>query len=300
MISTKCAICETDGNFEVLYQARLPDISAGTAAFDPRRERDYFHYQMVKCRQCGLVRANPIFEPEQVTKLYVESKFNYSDQDDFKPLNQTYSYYLNYLIKKFKPKQDNFLDIGCGNGFFLETAQNFGFKEVVGVEPSSHALAQAKPQILPNIKEGVFTADLFAGKQFDVITALQTFEHILSPNQFLADIKQVLRPGGLVLIISHNVSSVASRFFKERCPIIDIGHVYLYDKETIRRIFEKHNFKVLKVFSVRNIIAVNYLIKLLPIKQQFKDWGKTAVRGLNVSQARLPLYMGNLGIIAQQ
>lgn len=300
LIQTRCAICNTLNNASLVYKEKLPSDGIDSEPYAPRRKRDYYHYKMVKCNTCGLVRSDPIISHNDLPKLYHDSKCTYTDVNENTPLKRTYGKYLEHLIKNFGIKRDSYLDIGCANGFMLEKAQEFGFTNIVGVEPSHDAIERAGINIKSKIKEGMFDENMFEPEQFDVITFFQTFDHVTEPNKFLENCHKTLKQNGFILAINHNVNSLSAKILGERSPIFDIGHAYLYDLNTMRTIFEKNHFKVHSVFPVKNTISIGRIIQLLPTGKKTFDVLEKIISKTGLESVNLPLYVGNLGIIAQR
>jgi SAM-dependent methyltransferase len=258
----------------------------------------------VKCKKCSLVYSNPILEYGKIEKLYKKSFTTYDEH--LENLKQTYGYYLQYLNKlqvtSYKlhgSKKLILLEIGCGNGFFLEEAKRQEY-DVYGVEPGEKSVEKAKKNINKNITVDIFKPGQFKKKFFDVICCFQTFDHIPDPNGLLAECYKVLRKGGLVLFFNHDIGAWQNRIMGEKSPIIDIEHTYLFDKQTMRNIFEKHKFKVLDIKSAFNIHHLSYWLQLFPIPKglklsliKFFDFSK-------LGRIRLKLNPGNLVLFAQK
>jgi hypothetical protein len=83
----------------------------------------------------------------------------------------------------------------------------------------------------------------------------------------------------------------------ERSPIIDIEHIYLFSKKTIRMLFEKHEFTVERVYSPWNTLSLAHLIHLLPIPTAIKKI-LHYIKIMKYLTVTLPL--GNLCITAQK
>ena len=300
MISTRCAICETLGNTTVLFNERLPSEGINPHVYSPRRRRDYVHYRFVKCNSCGLVRSDPIINSLKLSELYQRSECTYTDKNENIPLTKTYGNYIKQLLENYRMEKETYLDIGCSNGFMLENALELGFKNVFGVEPSKDAIDRANKTIRDRIINNMFHGELFEAEKFNLISIFQTFDHVLDPNNFLKDCFKILKKGGFLIAINHNIGSLSFRILKERSPIIDIGHAYLYDLNTIKKILQKNQFTVLKVFSVKNFVSPNRFVDLLPISENTKNTLHKFVNNLKISGISIPMYLGNLGIIAQK
>jgi SAM-dependent methyltransferase len=141
---------------------------------------------------------------------------------------------------------------------------------------------------------------LFQPGQFDVICLFQVFDHIPDPAALLHECFRVLRPGGFILAINHNVSALSARLLRERSPIIDIEHTYLYAPATMSRLFSAHGFEVRRVGIVRNRYSLQYLTQLLPLPPAAKRVALVWSKRLAIGQLRLWLALGNLYLVAQK
>lgn len=300
MIPTRCTICETLGNAKVLFNEHLPSEGINPHVYSPRRTRDYVHYRFVKCNSCGLVRSDPIIDSSKLSELYKSSECTYTDKNENIPLTKTYGNYIKQLLTNYHVAKETYLDIGCSNGFMLENALQLGFENVFGVEPSKDAIDRANKTIRNRIINDMFHEELFEADKFNLISVFQTFDHISDPNKFLKNCFKILKKGGFMIAINHNIGSLSFKILKEHSPIIDIGHAYLYDFNTIKKIFQKNQFTVLKVFSVKNFVSPNRFVDLLPINESTKNTLHMLVNNLKISDITVPLYLGNLGIIAQK
>lgn len=296
MIQTRCAICETDSADQELYDETLGQAAATFQRFSARRTPDRVHYRIVQCRECGLLRSNPILPDGELARLYQGSTMTYLDEAAF--AGSTYAHYLRRYMT-FAPGKDRLLEIGCGNGFFLEQALALGFHEVHGVEPSRQAVELASPQLRNNIRNDIFRDGLFPAGYFDVVCAFQVFDHMAHPNEVLQACNRTLKPGGVALFINHDSGAFPNRLFGERSPIIDVEHIYLYNRETMRHIFSKNGFDVLDVFPVRNRYPLSYWCKMAPLPSALKSRLLGFLQGSRLGQWTMSLKAGNLGLVAR-
>ncbi len=298
-IKTVCAICGTLDNSKEVYPAVLSGEELDEKAFSARRfYSNKIHFRMVRCLKCGLLRSDPVVDMNIYKALYEKSTVTYDKHID--NLNKTYGYYIKKYSNLFE-KKGSFLEIGCGNGFFLEEALRQGFKKVVGVEPGLPSIEKAKSEIRPFIKQGMFSKEMFEGETFDCIAIFQTLDHLIEPNKVLSDSIKLLNPGGVFIAINHNEKSFIARLFGEKSPIIDIEHTYLYNPDTIRDIFEKNGFVVEKIFFPSSRHSFGYLFSLIPLNI---FWLKKAIHKFldftHISNIPVFIPIGNLGIIARK
>jgi SAM-dependent methyltransferase len=300
MRKTECALCRTQSDHTILYAENLPTAGISSVEYDSRRMRDYMHFQIVKCKTCNLVRSDPIIDPELIDNLYKQSDCSYTTEKENEPLARTYGRYLENIVNSYDVNRSSYLDIGCSNGFMIEKAIEMGFSNARGIEPSLAAIEHASDKIKARIIPGMFDSSKFENETFDLISFFQTFDHIIEPNGFLQDVRKKLNEKGFVIAINHNIGSISYKFLREKSPIIDIEHTYLYDLTTMRKIFEKNQFKVHKVFPVKNWVTLSRLLELIPINEKSKNVLAKIQNGLGIQNMQLPLYLGNLGIYAQK
>lgn len=97
------------------------------------------------------------------------------------------------------PENGVLLDIGCGNGCFLDAFQRtFPQWQMIGAEldDRNRALVESIPGVL-----SLHTGPLTDLKQsFDLIVMVHALEHIPKPIEFLSGLKSLIKPTGLLLI----------------------------------------------------------------------------------------------------
>jgi SAM-dependent methyltransferase len=295
--NTPCAICSKYGNCREVYPANFRDTDFNREVFSARRLPDRIHYRLVKCLDCGLVRSDPVADTATIMELYEQSTFDYGDEA--KNLGRTYGIYLD-RVKSFGSKRDSLLEIGCGNGFFLSEALDRGYVNVTGVEPSKHAKEKANPRVRDCIVSDIMRPGLFPADSFDTICCFQVLDHIPDPAALLQECCTVLKPGGCLLCLNHNVESISSKILKERSPIVDIEHTYLYSPETAAALFRNCGFSICEVGSAVNVYSLRYLIHLLPISVELKRFASNIADVSKMAKIQLDLPLGNLFLIAQK
>jgi SAM-dependent methyltransferase len=295
--ATCCAVCSTEGNSTELYSANFSPEDFSPAVFSARRLPDRIHYRLVRCNSCGLVRSDPVADSSIVANLYRESTFDYSGEVD--NLAHTYGTYLARL-DSYGVHKDALLEIGCGNGFFLAEASRRGYRDVRGVEPSESAIQLAEGEVRPQIVCAMMTSGLFPRESFDVVCLFQVLDHILDPGSLLETCFQILKPGGFVLCLNHNVEALSARLMKDRSPIVDIEHTYLYSPVTLARLFAKLGFQVKESAGVRNRYSLNYLLRLVPSPAAMKSMVLRIASSTGLARMSFSVPLGNLYIVAQK
>jgi SAM-dependent methyltransferase len=102
------------------------------------------------------------------------------------------------------------LDVGCGHGTFLAAMAKRGWK-VMGVDFDPAAIEAARSVHGLDVHVGTVDTIVERGATFDVVTASHVIEHVPDPVKFLAQCRQLLRPGGRVVLKTPNAESFGSR-----------------------------------------------------------------------------------------
>ncbi|HEU0169511.1 MAG TPA: class I SAM-dependent methyltransferase [Chloroflexota bacterium] len=295
--ATRCAICGTKGAADEVWPPRLGDAVFNAEVFSARRLPDRLHYRLVRCTSCGLVRSDPVASADMLANLYRESTFDYGEE--VASLNATYGRYL-ARASKHAGGTSALLEVGCGNGFFLEEALHQGWATVWGVEPSTDAIARAPASIQAHIKCDVMRPGLFEPEMFDAICFFQVMDHLPDPAGVLRHSVELLRSGGVVLCLNHNVTAWSARLLGERSPIVDVEHTYLYSPDTMRQLLEGAGLRVVEAGAVWNTYSVSYLVHLPPLPRKLKQLALKWLERSAAGRLTLRVPLGNQYVIARR
>ncbi len=280
-----------------MYAANFDPDAFNPDVFSARRPPDRIHYRVVQCRECGLVRSDPVISSDRLAQLYAGSHFDYSGEVPM--LQRTYGRYLRRL-RRCRGELDSLVEIGAGNGFFLEVALAEGFKTVRGIEPSAAAIAAARDDIRPTLVCDVLRRGIFPPQSFDAVCAFQVLDHVPDPLAFVRECHALLKPAGLALLFMHNVNAVSARILKARSPIIDIEHTYLYSPATIARLLRRAGFRIEEGGAATNVLTAGHLLHLLPLPTRLKKTAIAFARATRLTKVPLLLPLGNLYVIARR
>ncbi len=136
----------------------------------------------------------------------------------------------------------NFLDISCAYGFFLALAEESGF-QAYGIDISPHALKEARRYT----RALLLCLDVsrhplpFVSNCFDVITYMNTLEHLENYYASLCEALRTLKPGGLV----HIYVPVRSRW------LTDSTHVNYFTLDSLRFVLKRIGFEIVRIGEER-------------------------------------------------
>jgi SAM-dependent methyltransferase len=291
-ISKSCLFCDDDSCNEELYQKTFSDEDLDPNLFSARRVTEHFHYKIVKCNKTGLIFSKEILPDDELEKLYADSKVTFNKYNNIIGKD-----YMRQLLKnERKLIKENALEIGCSNGFFLEELLNWGFKNVFGCEPSSEAKEMAPEKIKQNIYTGFFSDEIYKDNFFDLICCFQTLDHLSNPLEFLNICNKKLKKNGVLYIIVHNTKALQYKLFREKSPIIDIEHIYLFNPNNIDLLLKKTGYKNIDVFTIKNSYPLEYWLEHAPIP--FKNFFIKISGLFKIDKVKFKMNFGNMGIIS--
>jgi len=221
-------------------------------------------FVIVRCRSCKLVYlGNPPNKEGLYDEYHSTGFLNSRDYrlDSTDPQLQAL-FAINQQritrIKYFKPG-GKLLDIGCGRGYFLQTARKHGYL-VQGIDLSERAIGYAQWEFKLDA-EVQFLEDVVAsGQQFDVVTLWHVLEHFANPFETLEQIKMLLVSGGICFIEVPNLHSLKFMLSRQKWEGGNhpLYHRTFFTAGTLRRSLERSGFaKVQRLRLVYHIPGRN-------------------------------------------
>lgn len=168
------------------------------------------------------------------------------------------------------------LDIGCGIGTIHPRIRQL-FLSIDGCDISHESIAQAR-QNNPAIRYSAYSGRRlpYPSHSFDFAMTVCVVHHV-PPSEwpiFFAEMRRVLRPGGLACIIEHNPLNPATRLAVLRCPFDDDA-VLLRSSMTHRLLSDAGFSDIMREYFLlfpsagRTIRRIEYALAELPFGAQY-------------------------------
>ena len=161
------------------------------------------------CNSCGLYFYN--FHISDSEELYQKLQ----ESSDYYPVSKIAYQMAVETIKD--SKANNLLEVGSGNGSFLELAR-YIVPKVVGSEYNKNAAKLCCDRGLEVLAQDAFQTS----EQFDVICHFEVLEHIFDTKSFIQEILRLLRKGGKLIISVPDPKGIA--FASESNPLLFPPH----------------------------------------------------------------------------
>jgi SAM-dependent methyltransferase len=141
-----------------------------------------------------------------------------------------------YLCQRFSLSPGSrFLEIGCGRGDFLRAFQGAGLQcsAVDRASSAVHDSGELDIRLVDASKEPL----PFADQCFDTVYSKSLLEHMWDATFLMSEIRRVLRPGGICLILTPDWVSQMATFYE------DFTHCRPYTKDSLRDLMKVSGFK---------------------------------------------------------
>lgn len=173
---------------------------------------------------------------------------------------------VNKLLKEHQQsKKLKIFDIGCGSGLLMKELEIFG--DVYGIDTSPAAIKYCTAKGIRNVQIGHAENLPFQDESFDVVLAMDVFEHIKDDSSAVAESKRILKKNGILIA---SVPAVKSLWGE-----MDVysHHYRRYSMSDFRLLVSSSDFTILKIsyyvfFLFFPIAAIRSFKKLVKISYQ--------------------------------
>ncbi len=292
-VTVRCNLCGHDDWFvrfpATLNSREAPDVRAFRCTSTSYGE----HPQIVQCRYCGYVYANPRWVATDLLDAYqaVEDE-TYVIERQGREL--TFRKHLESLHQITGPAQGRrLLDVGAYIGVFVEVARDAGW-QACGVEPSRWAVEEARRHNLPVIQGTQQSLDP-ENEKFDVITMWDVIEHVPDPSAELARSFELLKPGGIIAVHTMDIESVAARLLGQRWPWLMDMHIQYFSQRTMKQMLQKNGFELIWCGAQGRYLRLGYLAsRLQALNLPLSKGVVRLVEQMGLNQLPLPINFGDL------
>jgi SAM-dependent methyltransferase len=231
-------------------------------------------HRVVRCRRCGHLYVSPRPPIDAIHKIYGEHYFQnpaFASTD-----HDAYFGYMDYLRDRDRivlrlgevlarierhEWRGRLLDVGCGPGFFVETAVANGW-DAWGVELNKHAVEWANEHVTDRVLHGTVEVLDFPDAAFDCVTMFDVIEHLPDPRSDLLDVWRVLRPGGLLVVVTPDAGALVSRLLGARWLEMKRApeHLHFFSVDTLARLLRLGGFSPFEWHSIGKITTLRCVL----------------------------------------
>jgi SAM-dependent methyltransferase len=290
-VDRPCPLCGSVDQSRIVAESNIDLAKLDGFAFASRKKPEYMHPRLLECPTCSLLYGSPVLSPETLAASYRNAAFGSGTESRYAAI--TYARQVRKIMRRL-PDLDGSLDIGTGDGAFLEQLIALGFQNVMGVEPSQAPYAEARPEIRNKIRLDLFRPEDYTPDTFSLVTCFQTMEHLWDPLSIARAVLPLLKTGACFAIVVHNRFALSTRVLGFKSPIFDVEHLQLFSPKTARGLLERAGYQQVQVASLWNRYPLRYWMRLLPFPDRIKSPLLRMVDRSPIGKIPLSLPAGNL------
>ncbi len=267
LVTVRCCVCDSAEAEQIATGYDFEYFSSGDT------------FTVSRCLVCGNVYLNPRPDVSEFERIYPSDYHSL----DFSAENYSFVHKVRSRLEARRllrycrgiPSDARILDVGCGDGFHLSLLREYGSPEwsVSGIDIDHRAVEHARSRGL-EVQLGTVEDLVEQGPQYDLVYTIQTIEHVAAPDQMLAAIGAILRPGGRVVIVTDNTDSIDAGLFEARhwggyhIP----RHWNLFNRKSLARLARKCGLEVVSIKTIVSPVNWVYSIHNLLVDRHAPRW----------------------------
>jgi SAM-dependent methyltransferase len=244
---------------------------------------DFGREKIFRCDGCGLLYLDPWPSEEETQAVYGDSYFQnprfmrgdndsvfgYADYIAERFIKQSQYTVIARRVRELLPPLDHpprLLEVGCGFGYFLDTAFEEGF-QVTGMEFNRHAVERLRRKYAFPILSGALERTALDRGSFDAIAMFDVIEHLRDPFGALDRLHDALAPHGVLVVSTPDAESWVSRVIGKRLEDFrrTREHLFFFGRRTLGAVLDAHGFDVLALRSIGHTFEIAFLLDRLAL-----------------------------------
>ncbi len=214
-------------------------------------------WDLSRCSDCGHIFANPCPSPEHIFSLYGRVEDPLYEEEaagrarNFRPILDT--------LEKLAPAGGRFFDVGAATGILLDLARHRGFVPD-GIEPSAWAVRVAAEKYRLALRRGAFETTALDPEPCAVVSMIDFIEHTPSPYKAVQNANRILRPGGILALVTPDIHSLAARIAGPRWWHYRPAHLAFFSRPSLEALLGRAGFSIIHERRYAWTFSAHYLL----------------------------------------
>jgi SAM-dependent methyltransferase len=292
-----CNLCGSE-DLETVYGARA-DLERDSQLADKFRASsdELLTQPLVRCRQCSLLFVNPRVPSSAMLDGYATG----ADPAYVSQMPSRVRTFARTLtrINRLRPGKGRLLDVGTAAGAFLKAANDDGW-DVTGIEPNRWLAEWGRTEYGVTIRVGSIDEVALTPASFEVVTLWDVIEHTPDPMHVFRRTRQLLVPGGLLIVNYPDIGSWIARIMGRKWPFLSSVHLYYFTRSTMRAALDRAGFDVVEVRPHLQRLTLGYVVERgHVVSPGLSRLGSRAVSLLRIGRRDVPYWLGQTFVAAR-
>jgi len=209
------------------------------------------------CLECGHLFADPCPTPDYIFSLYgqVEDPL-YEDEAAGRARN-----FLGILkqLESLVPEKGPLFDVGAATGILLDLARSRGWQPD-GIEPSAWAVGVAAAKYGLSLRQGPFESASLPSDYYAAVTMVDIIEHTPIPYEAIKKASRMLRPGGVLALVTPDIHSASARIAGRRWWHLRPAHLAFFSRASLAALLGRAGFTVVRERRYSWTFSLHYLL----------------------------------------
>ena len=202
---------------------------------------------LIPCAACGLRWERILPSGEELARSYQTGFYEAAAPRGGRLTKAFHAFNSTLRLRELRGMPPGrLLDLGCGKGHFVAAARRVGW-DAIGTDHSPAAAAAARQLYGIEIIVGDVTEVALDGP-FDAVTMWHMLEHVPDPAGVLRRSRELLAPGGRLVVSVPNLASAQARTFGPDWFHLDREHhAFHFTPVALNRLLEREGFVVERI-----------------------------------------------------
>jgi SAM-dependent methyltransferase len=293
-----CVLCGRD-DYDVVYEAQYEREKDVDLVQKFRASGDELLIdQLVRCRGCGFQYVNPRLRGDLILDGYTQGEDpTYVSQ--LSARERTFAASLDE-IEKAAGGKGRLLDVGTAAGAFVAAARARGW-DAEGCEPNHWMAEWGSRHYGIRIRKGDLLEQTYEMGSFDVITLWDVIEHTTDPGAVLARCRELLRPGGVLVVNYPDIGSWIARALGRRWLFLTSVHLHYFDRRTIRMMLEQAGYTVEAMRPHVQRLELDYILfRGAALSRLLSRAARATASLFRLGRAQVPYWLGQTFVLGRK
>ncbi len=209
------------------------------------------------CLECGHLFADPCPTPEFIFSLYGEVEDPlYEDEAEGRARN-----FLGILkqLESLAPGKGPLFDVGAATGILLDLARSRGWQPD-GTDPSAWAVRVAAAKYGLSLRQGPFESAALPQDRYAAVTMVDIIEHTPIPFEAVKKAGQILRPGGILALVTPDIHSASARIAGRSWWHLRPAHLAYFSRASLAALLGRAGFAIVRERRYSWTFSLHYLM----------------------------------------